>query len=138
VRCQHDQKVSTPTRGASGTSTSPSVGDPLTGQREQVTRRAFATATEASKARRELIGELDAGLVKPSGGVLTVNELQQNDQTMSQLIASNTKSAASSPEDSSVKGSCEYERLSDESKIWSCQTSILARRRVARFNLSSL
>jgi integrase len=49
--------------------------DPLTGRREQITRRGFATATEAGKARRELIGKLDAGLVKPSGGALTVNDL---------------------------------------------------------------
>jgi integrase len=49
--------------------------DLLTGKREQITRRGFATATEAAKARRELIGKLDAGLVKPSAGVLTVNQL---------------------------------------------------------------
>jgi len=49
--------------------------DPLTGRREQITRRGFATATEAAKARRELIGKLDAGLVRPRGGVLTVNDL---------------------------------------------------------------
>lgn len=49
--------------------------DPFTGRREQITRRGFATATEASKARRELIGRLDAGLVKLSAGILTVNEL---------------------------------------------------------------
>ncbi len=49
--------------------------DPLTGRREQITRRGFATATEAAKARRELIRKLDAGLVKPSVGALTVNEL---------------------------------------------------------------
>jgi len=49
--------------------------DALTGRREQITRRGYATASEAAKARRELIGKLDSGLVKPSAGVLTVNEL---------------------------------------------------------------
>jgi integrase len=49
--------------------------DALTGRREQITRRGYATASEAAKARRELIGKLDAGLVKPSAVALTVNEL---------------------------------------------------------------
>jgi integrase len=49
--------------------------DPLTGKREQITRRGFSTAGEAAKARRELVGKVDAGLVKPSGGGLTVNDL---------------------------------------------------------------
>ena len=49
--------------------------DGLTGRREQITRRGYATASEAAKARRELIGKLDAGLVRPSGAALTVNEL---------------------------------------------------------------
>jgi hypothetical protein len=33
--------------------------DALTGRREQITRRGFATATEAAKARRDLIGKID-------------------------------------------------------------------------------
>ena len=49
--------------------------DGLTGRREQITRRGYATASEAAKARRELIGRLDAGLVKPGAVALTVNEL---------------------------------------------------------------
>jgi integrase len=49
--------------------------DPLTGHREQITRRGFATATEAAKARRELVGKVDTGLVKPSGGLLTIDQL---------------------------------------------------------------
>jgi len=49
--------------------------DALTGRREQITRRGYATASEAAKARRELIGKLDAGLVKPGAVALTVNEL---------------------------------------------------------------
>jgi integrase len=49
--------------------------DALTGRREQITRRGFATATEAAKARRELIGKIDTGAVKPSGGAMTLNEL---------------------------------------------------------------
>ena len=49
--------------------------DAVSGRREQITRRGYSTASEAAKARRDLIGKLDAGLVKPSAGVLTVNEL---------------------------------------------------------------
>ncbi len=49
--------------------------DPLTGRRVQVTRRGFRTATEASRARREIVGRVDAGLIRPSSAVLTVNEL---------------------------------------------------------------
>jgi hypothetical protein len=49
--------------------------DPLTGKREQITRRGFATAGEAARARRDLVGKVDAGLVKPSGGALTLNDL---------------------------------------------------------------
>ena len=49
--------------------------DPLTGRRSQVTRRGFRTATEAGRARREVVGRVDAGLVRPSSSVLTVNEL---------------------------------------------------------------
>ncbi len=50
--------------------------DPLTGRREQITRRGFRTATEAAKARRELLERKDRGQVKvASGGTLTVNDL---------------------------------------------------------------
>jgi len=49
--------------------------DPLTGRREQLTRRGFRTATEAAKARREVLGKIDTGLVKPTRGSLSVNEL---------------------------------------------------------------
>ena len=49
--------------------------DPLTGRRAQVTRRGFRTATEAGRARRETVGRVDAGLVRPSSSVITVNEL---------------------------------------------------------------
>jgi len=42
---------------------------------KSITRRGYATASEAAKARRELIGKLDAGLVKPGATALTVNEL---------------------------------------------------------------
>ncbi len=49
--------------------------DPLTGRRSQVTRRGFRTATEAGRARREVVGRVDAGLVRPSSSVLTINEL---------------------------------------------------------------
>ena len=49
--------------------------DPLTGRRLQVTRRGFRTATEAARARRDLIARVDVGAVRPSSTVLTVNEL---------------------------------------------------------------
>ena len=49
--------------------------DPLTGRRCQVTRRGFRTATEAGRARRDIVSRVDAGLVRPSSSVLTVNEL---------------------------------------------------------------
>ena len=49
--------------------------DPLTGHRDQVTRRGFRTASEAAKARRDLLERLDRGQVRPTGGSLTVDEL---------------------------------------------------------------
>ena len=53
-----------------------SVGrDPLTGRRTQVTRRGFKTAVEASRARRDLLAQVDRGQIRPSAGGLTVNDL---------------------------------------------------------------
>jgi integrase len=49
--------------------------DPLTGRRDQITRRGFRTATEAAQARREVLRKADAGLLKPTPGALTVNGL---------------------------------------------------------------
>lgn len=49
--------------------------DPWTGRREQITKRGFRTATEAEKARRDLLGTVDQGLFKPAPGGTTVNEL---------------------------------------------------------------
>jgi len=49
--------------------------DPVTGRRDQITRRGFRTAGEAGRARREVVTKLSAGLLKPSPGGLTVNEL---------------------------------------------------------------
>jgi len=49
--------------------------DPLTGRRDQLTRRGFRTATEAAKARHEVVSRVDSGLVKPARGSLTVDEL---------------------------------------------------------------
>jgi len=37
--------------------------DPLTGQQRQMTKRGFRTATEAARARRELLESLDGGRV---------------------------------------------------------------------------
>jgi hypothetical protein len=49
--------------------------DPLTGRREQITRRGFATASAAGRARREVLGRKDSGLVRPSPKLFTVDEL---------------------------------------------------------------
>jgi integrase len=49
--------------------------DSLTGRREQITRRGFRTASEAARARREVLGRKDSGLVRPSPKLLTVNQL---------------------------------------------------------------
>jgi integrase len=49
--------------------------DPLTGRREQLTRRGFRTATEAGKARHEILSKLDTGQLRPSNGTLTINDL---------------------------------------------------------------
>lgn len=49
--------------------------DPLTGRRIQLTRRGFRTAAEAGRARRDVSGKVDAGLVGRAPSVLTVNEL---------------------------------------------------------------
>src|SRR5579863_9032345 len=49
--------------------------DPTDGRRQQITRRGFATAQEAARARRELQAKVDRGQLKPSPAGLTVNEL---------------------------------------------------------------
>ena len=49
--------------------------DALTGRREQITRRGFRTASEAGRARREVLDRKDSGLVRPAPKLLTVNEL---------------------------------------------------------------
>ena len=49
--------------------------DALTGRREQITRRGFRTVSEAGRARREVLGRKDSGLVRPALKLLTVNEL---------------------------------------------------------------
>jgi len=49
--------------------------DPVTGRRDQITRRGYRTAAEAAKARRELLGKVDRGDLKAAPGSLTVNEL---------------------------------------------------------------
>ncbi len=49
--------------------------DPLTGKRIQVTKRGFATATDAARARRELLEDADTGVAPVAAGSLTVNEL---------------------------------------------------------------
>jgi integrase len=49
--------------------------DPLTGKREQITKRGFRTAREAGRERREVLAKIDSGQLTPSPAGLTVNEL---------------------------------------------------------------
>jgi len=49
--------------------------DLLTGRREQITRRGYRAASEASRARRELVSKIDAGLVQPARSLVSVDEL---------------------------------------------------------------
>lgn len=49
--------------------------DPLTGKREQITRRGFRSATDAGNARRELLAKRDRGQLKAAPTGLTVNAL---------------------------------------------------------------
>ncbi len=49
--------------------------DALTGRRTQITRRGFATAAEAAKARRDLLAMADRGQLRPAPSGLTLNEL---------------------------------------------------------------
>lgn len=49
--------------------------DPVSGRREQITRRGFATATEAARARRELMAKVDRGQLRPTPAGLTLDEL---------------------------------------------------------------
>ena len=53
-----------------------SVGrDPLTGKRDQITKRGFRTAAEAGRERRDVLAKIDRGQLAPSSASLTVNEL---------------------------------------------------------------
>jgi len=49
--------------------------DPLSGKRLQVTRRGFPTATDAARARRELLEQADEGALPMAAGSMTVDEL---------------------------------------------------------------
>lgn len=49
--------------------------DALSGRREQITRRGFRTATEAGRARREMLAQKDSGRIRPSPTLLSVGEL---------------------------------------------------------------
>lgn len=49
--------------------------DPLTGKRIQVTKRGFASATDAARARRLVLEEAAAGTAPLAAGTLTVDEL---------------------------------------------------------------
>ena len=49
--------------------------DPLTGRRNQITRRGFQTMAEAARERREVLGKVDRGQLAASPAGLKVNEL---------------------------------------------------------------
>ena len=49
--------------------------DPLTGKRDQITRRGFATMAEAARERREVLGKVDRGQFVPSSAGFKVDEL---------------------------------------------------------------
>lgn len=49
--------------------------DPVTGRRQQATKRGFSSAADAAKARRELVGKVDRGELLPGGRGTTVNQL---------------------------------------------------------------
>jgi integrase len=49
--------------------------DPLTGKRDQVTRRGFATMSEAARERREVLAKIDRGQLAPSSAGLKLTEL---------------------------------------------------------------
>jgi hypothetical protein len=49
--------------------------DPLTGKRDQITRRGFRTMADAARERREVLAKIDRGQLAPSSAGLKVNEL---------------------------------------------------------------
>jgi integrase len=49
--------------------------DPITGKREQVTKRGFSSASEAAKARREFLSRIDQGALRPGGRGMTVDQM---------------------------------------------------------------
>lgn len=74
MRCQRSPKVYRDGRG--GWYLKVTLGsDPLTGKRVQITKRGYRTAAEAGRDRREFLGKVDAGLVRPNSKLLTVNEM---------------------------------------------------------------
>ena len=49
--------------------------DPLTGKRDQITRRGYRTMAEAARERREVMAKIDRGQLAVSAAGLKVNEL---------------------------------------------------------------
>jgi len=49
--------------------------EPVTGRREQVTKRGFRTAAAAGRARRDLLAQIESGRVKSTSAGLTVDKL---------------------------------------------------------------
>jgi integrase len=49
--------------------------DPVTGRREQITKRGFRTAAEAGRARRELVEKMDRGQLRSTPAGTTVSDL---------------------------------------------------------------
>ena len=52
--------------------------DPLTGKRDQITKRGFRTAAEAGRERRNVLDKIDRGKLKPSSAGLTLNGLLES------------------------------------------------------------
>ena len=46
--------------------------DPLTGRRDQITKRGFRTAADAGRERRNVLAKIDRGQLAPSSAGLTL------------------------------------------------------------------
>lgn len=49
--------------------------DPITGAWQQLTKRGYRTAAEAGRARRELLGKVESGALRPAPPRMTLNDL---------------------------------------------------------------
>ena len=55
--------------------------DPLTGKRDQITKRGFRTAAEAGRERRCVVAKIDRRQLAPSSAGLTLKELSISTST---------------------------------------------------------